>query len=134
MTVSASKPLAREKAMRNDIQLLISAWLLASAVFSSSAHATYTCAGPVSGVQISPGGVLSASSYAGLSWVHLCSVEAATNGVSADTCKAIYSMLLTAQATGKSVRLWFNDDPNTCASHGPWTWLTGWYWGPTLED
>lgn len=106
----------------------------ASVLASQTALANYTCSGPVSGVQISPAGVVSAASYAGLSWVHLCSVETAQNGVSPATCKSIYAMLLTAQTSGKSVRLWFNDDPNTCASHTPWTWITGWYWGPMLDD
>lgn len=111
--------------------LLIAA---ASVLTSQTALADYTCSGPVSGVQISPGGVVSATSYAGLSWVYLCSVETSQNGVSPATCKSIYAMLLTAQTSGKSVTLWFNDEPKTCTSHTPWTWITGWYWGPALQD
>jgi hypothetical protein len=120
--------------MHNGIRRTLAGVAFAAFLTASPAWANYTCGGPVSGVQISPAGVVSAESYAGLSWVHLCSVEVTTNGVAPATCKAIYSLLLTAQTTGKSVLIWFNDDPNTCASHTPWTWLTGWYFGPMLQD
>jgi hypothetical protein len=101
---------------------------------AGTASATYTCTGPVSGVQISREGVVSADRLGGMSWTHLCSVEVVQNGVSPATCKSIYAMLLAAQTSGKTVSFWFNDDPNTCASHVAWSWLTGWYWGPMLND
>lgn len=100
---------------------------------SPIAAASYECVGAVSGTQISPTGVVMANSIAGITAPYLCSVNTTTNGVSTDACKAIYAMMLTAESQGRSVVLWFNDDPNTCSSHASWSWLTGWYWGPMLN-
>ena len=106
--------------------------LAATLLLVSPLVEAYECVGPVTGTQISPTGVVSASVTAGMSWVYLCSVSSTTNGVAPDTCKTIYATLLTAETQGRQVILWFNDDPNTCASHAAWSWLTGWYWGPML--
>lgn len=106
------------------------AWLLCV----NNAWAIYTCTGPVSGVMIAPNGNVSAEHFSGFSWVYICSVSTPTNGVSIDACKSIYSMMLVAQTTGKSVSTDFNDEPNTCASHTPWNFLSGWYFGPILND
>lgn len=101
-------------------------------LLSPSAWATYTCTGPVSGTQIAPSGVVMANSISGIPAAYLCSVVSTTNGVAPEACKSIYAMLLTAESQGRSVIMWFDDDPNTCASHTGWSWLTGWYWGPML--
>jgi hypothetical protein len=108
--------------------------LTTAVLFAGTANATYTCSGPVSGVVVSRDGVVAAQNFSGLNWVYLCSLTTPINGVSVDACKGIYSLLITAQATGKSVVTWFNDDPKTCASHPAWAWLTDWYWGPMLQD
>ena len=46
-------------------------------------------------------------------------------------CKAFLSVLLAAQASGRSIQLAFNDSL-TCTTHDPWALLTGWYYGPVL--
>lgn len=106
---------------------------LALFLFSPMAWATYTCTGPVSGTQIAPNGAVMANSIAGIPAPYLCSVASTANGVAPDACKSIFAMLLTAESQGRNVILWLNDDPNTCASHTGWSWLTAWYWGPMLQ-
>jgi hypothetical protein len=101
---------------------------------SAPAWANYACQGPVKGVTLSPAGVLSAEQIAGFSWVYICQVAGVgTMNTDHDTCKAIYAMLLAAEAQGKGVRLWF-DDSLTCSTHPAWAVLTGWYWGPQLTE
>lgn len=94
----------------------------------------YACGGPVDGVTVSPGGVVSASSAGGQHWGYFCQLGATTNGVSNDACKGILATLLAAQASGKSVNLWFDDDYdcNWHASNGAWAWLNTVYWGPSI--
>lgn len=111
---------------------------LAGAVFlaaSNSVSAAYTCTGPVVGLTINPlNGVVQPQQVAGLQWPTMCSVETVANGVSTETCKNIYAMLLSAQATGKDVMLWFNDGGDcSSASHPAWQPLQGWYFGPQIQ-
>lgn len=107
---------------------------LAAAIFCAPAMAVeYSCVGPVSGVTVSLAGVVSAESAGGQNWGYFCQIGATTNNASSDACKAVLSLLLTAQATGKSVRLWYNDS-NTCSTYRGWQWLNTVYWGPKLED
>lgn len=106
-------------------------------VFSSqNALATYVCKGEVKGLAIDPkNGAVLAETIATLTWPKLCSVKQDMNGVSVDVCKTIYSTLLSAQLTGKSVMLWFDDEKDcSLASHPAWQELTGWYFGPMLTD
>lgn len=105
-------------------------------VFSSHSWATYTCGGKVTGVAIDPKNQLVlAESIGPLVWQSLCSVKEQYNGVDAETCKLIFSALLTAQMANKSVTLWFNDGKDcTKASHPSWSTLTGWYFGPKIHN
>ncbi len=101
---------------------------------ASSLAATYTCEGKVQGLSINPqtGSVL-AEKIGPLAWPVLCSVKKEENGVAVETCKMIYSTLLSAQMSDKSVMLWFNDSKDcTAASHTPWHDLTGWYFVPKI--
>jgi hypothetical protein len=91
----------------------------------------YTCSGPVSGVTIHGGGLVTAQNMAGFSWVYLCNVDAAYNGFTANACRATYTMLLTAQLTQQHVMIWFEDNGN-CSTHPSWAPLTGHYFGPQL--
>ncbi len=105
--------------------------------FSSNAFATYTCTGKVSGVTINPSqGRVLVESVGGLVWVELCSVEKIFNNINPETCKQIYSLLLTAQTAKKEVMFWFNDENSgmNCSNHPSWQLLTGWYFGPRLID
>ncbi|GFE83477.1 hypothetical protein GCM10011487_54770 [Steroidobacter agaridevorans] len=101
--------------------------------FAGSAQA-YTCQGRVTGVTLSPSGQLTAAEIAGLQWPYLCELNGSSeSNATTQTCKAIYALLLTAQASGKHVQLWFNDSGD-CTTHTAWQPLTGWYWGPMLVD
>jgi len=105
-----------------------------SIVVSAQASATYTCIGPVKGLTISPkSGQVLAENISGIEWPVLCNINVVENGVTPESCKNIYSMLLTAQVSKKNVTLWFNDE-ETCLSHPAWSALTGWYFGPKLND
>ncbi len=104
---------------------------------SGYACAKYTCTGGVQGVSINPrNGTILVEKLAGLEWPVLCSVQAEANGITAEACRSIYSILLTAQMSQKEVSLWFDDDATggSCDSHGSWTYLKGWYFGPRLNN
>ena len=110
--------------------------LLAGLWFAAPAWATYSCTGTVDSVSVTPGtGILILYMSGGLNAVYLCTVDGSSssaNGTVTPTqCKAFLSVLLSAQATGRSVQLAFNDSL-TCTTHDAWAWLTGWYYGPVL--
>jgi hypothetical protein len=93
----------------------------------------YACSGPVSGVTAGPSGVVSAAAAGGQSWGYFCQLGAVSNNVSAEACKGILAVLLSAQATGKSVTVWYDDDL-TCSTHPSWAWLNTLYWGPSINE
>jgi len=110
--------------------------LLACLSFSTPAWATYSCIGTVDAVSVSPGtGIVVLYVSGGLNAVYLCNVD--TNSSSANgtvtpaECKAFLAILMSAQASGRSIQLTFNDSL-TCTTHDAWAWLTGWYYGPVL--
>lgn len=108
--------------------------IAALAFFSFTANASdYVCSGFVKGVSLSPNGSLMVESIGPLNWPRLCNVSGTHRSISPETCKNIYSMLLTAQSTKKQVMFWFNDGQN-CSSHTAWADLTGWYFGPKLME
>jgi hypothetical protein len=98
---------------------------------AGEAHANYFCEGKVHHVAVGPGGQVTLYADPGFRWDYLCSVTTATNGVSVDACKVIFSALLTAQATDATVQ-WAFSDSLTCTTHPDWQYLTGWYWGPVV--
>lgn len=100
---------------------------------ASNAWGSYACAGYVTGVTIGPTGVVAAERIPGGIWVYVCQIGATYNGVGPEQCKAIYTLLLTAQTTGKQVTMWFEDGLN-CTTHPAWAPLTGWYFGPMLVN
>jgi hypothetical protein len=102
------------------------------ALAPSTAWANYICAGAIDNVGVDVNGSVSFSSFSvGFSYVTLCSVNAATNGIPVSACQAMFATLLRAQATGAQVQ-WAFDDSLTCATHPAWIWLTGLYWGPQV--
>jgi len=117
------------------MKYLASFLFLISFSLSPNVYATYSCSGVVKGVTIAPTGQVFAESIGSISWPRMCSVSETFNGVSPEACRAVFSTLLTAQATGKEVSLSFDDDAGggTCTSHPAWGALTGWYFGPTLK-
>lgn len=105
-------------------------------LFATEAEANYTCVGTVTGLSVgATTGYVIPAKIAGIAYPLLCSINTSINGVSTDMCKNVYAMLLTAQVMKKNVVLWFNDDASggTCATHGSWTILTGWYYGPQMQ-
>jgi hypothetical protein len=112
-------------------------WLVAcvaGALSSAPAFAVhYACSGPVNGVTVSPSGVVSAAAAGGQSWGHFCQLGTTTNNVSPEACKGILAILLAAQASGKTVTLWY-DDALACSTHASWVWLDTVYWGPTINE
>lgn len=103
-------------------------------LFAFSYPSTYQCTGPVTGVSINPKtGEVVAENIGTLEWPKFCDVNNEINGVDPESCKIIFTALLTAQISGKSVTLWFEDD-NDCSTHTPWQLLTGWYFGPKINN
>jgi hypothetical protein len=82
-------------------------------------------------VQVGPDGVVNVSSPGvGLNCVYLYQVGGSTNGASSDACKAILVALLSAKATERPVQRAFNDSLS-CGTRRSWTYLAGWYSGPS---
>lgn len=116
--------------------LQLASAIVASLLCAAPAWATYSCIGTVDAVSVSPGtGIVVVYMSSGLNAVYLCNVDTSSssaNGTVTPTqCKAFLSLLMSAQATGRSVQLTFNDSL-TCTTHDAWAWLTGWYYGPVL--
>ena len=108
---------------------------LAAAFISLPALAVdYACDGPVNGVTVGPSGVVSAASAGGQSWGYFCQVNGTSNGISPEACRGMLAVLLTAQASGKQVRIWFRDDYNNCSTPRGWAWLSTMYWGPSMIE
>lgn len=100
----------------------------------SPAFANYTCQGKINQLSVDPSGnVVIGSTGAGLSWAYLCNVSAAGNNVTPESCRGVLSTLLTAYASASNVVFWFNDSL-TCTTHPPWSYLTGWYFGPAIDE
>lgn len=102
---------------------------------ATKAFATYTCTGIVEGLTIDPKlGTIAVEKLGTLRWIKFCIVDQEENGVSPEACKLIYTTLLSAQMSGKTVKLWFNDGKDcSIESHAPWLNLTGWYFGPKIH-
>lgn len=110
--------------------------MVVSLLFAAPAWATYSCIGTVDAVSVSPGtGIVVLYVSGGLNAVYLCNLDASSpsaNGTVTPTqCKAFLALLLSAQASGRSVQLTFNDSLS-CTTHDAWALLTGWYYGPVL--
>jgi hypothetical protein len=93
----------------------------------------YSCTGQVTGGTIAPNGIVSVSGLAQASWPYICDVNGTSpNGVTRETCRSILALLLSAQASRKSVQIWY-DDVLSCTTRPSRTWMR-WHWGPTLLD
>lgn len=101
---------------------------------STSAFAAYECQGTIQSVSLNPSGVVTVHSpSSGLGVFYVCQIGSTTNGVGPEQCKAMLSLLYIARSTGQRVSFTF-DDSLSCTTHPSWSWLTGWYYGPTLQD
>jgi len=101
---------------------------------SSHSYAGFECAGNVKGVTLVPNGEVYMASFKNWDWLKVCNVSVAANGVTTEACKAIFSLLLTAQTTNKQVKFWLNDGSCAASSQVSWTYLKSWYFGPELVN
>jgi hypothetical protein len=99
------------------------------ALGSASAHANFTCEGPVTYLGLSPEGVITVSVGFGVWYVCNQTTAMGTGGVtfSPEGCRAWYASILTAQKAGHSIRFFFSSSANTnngaeCGALGSWTW------------
>ena len=104
-------------------------------LLSTSAYAGFSCTGQVTGVTMTPSGMVVIEKFKDWNWQYLCRVNTTYNGVDAESCKAILSLLMTAQTSKKDVSFWFNAGDCTSYSSQPnWTALSNWYYGPRLVN
>ena len=128
------------------IQKIIQSLILVSTIaVASQATAGYSCTTTVNSLGVSKDGYVHAN-FEGLnntSGVNVCNIATGYNGVTAEVCQGIYDLLLSAQLSGKSVKVWFdasNTAGTTCSSQQSWMPLgndlgaDGWYYGPVLLD
>ena len=113
---------------------------VAASLVSQSAWANYACTGTTSVVAIDQYSNVYMSNSSGIQFVGLCNVGSPANGISVESCKAMYAMLLASKLSGAQVTFWFSDGLS-CTGHPAWGTLTsgsyggspaGWYWGPAL--
>lgn len=97
--------------------------ILLGLVTAPFAHASFLCTGAVGFLGMGRDGEVFVSNGFGV-W-GVCSVANATNGLTADTCRAWYAAMISAQKAGGRVRIYFNsaDGPENgsqCAAVGSW--------------
>ncbi|MBM7128792.1 hypothetical protein [Dyella mobilis] len=106
----------------------------------SAVAAGYNCLGTVNDVAVLPDGSLAIGEFYDAStpdyWLYLCNVNVAANGgngaISTTICKSWQATLLTAQATGKKINIWFSDTLS-CGTHPQYT-VADITFGPALEN
>ena len=113
---------------------------IAASLVSQSAWANYACTGTTTAVTMDQYSQVVMSNSSGIQFVTLCNVANPINGVSVDSCKAMYAMLMASKLSGAQVTFWFSDGLS-CTTHPAWQELPsgsyggspgGWYWGPAL--
>jgi len=93
------------------------------------------CTGSVVGLAIGPtSGMLQVNN--GYGWHYLCKFSTEFNGVHPETCKAWYSMFLTAKASGKQVSQYYDTGTSdtACENLGSWKVPTPFPYFVTLEN
>jgi hypothetical protein len=106
----------------------------------ASASPNYQCVGTVDDVAVLSDGSLAIGTYADAStpdsWIFLCNVNTPVNGgngaIPTTICKSWQTILVTAQATNKNVRLWFGDTLS-CGTHQSYV-VADVIFGPALEN
>ncbi|MDH0863541.1 hypothetical protein [Mitsuaria sp. GD03876] len=95
------------------------------ALVASTAHANYSCGGPVTylGIDMLGDVTVSIGSYP----IHkICNFNGTNGRASAATCKSVYATLLTARATGKTAAIYYDENGYTCST------LPGWQFVPSV--
>ena len=109
--------------------------LILLALVSFRANAAVFCQGTINYVGVGPDGTVSMLAVGSIApdAVYVCRIGTTSNGVTSDACKGVLSTLLTAKASGHSVRWAFNDEV-PCGQRATWQYLQNWYWGPIWVD
>lgn len=95
---------------------------------SFSASADSFCTGKIKQLAIGRSGTVLIAGPGGLPSTYLCSVNIKQNNVEVESCKAIFSQLLAAQAQQKEVNITFNPRLSSCSQVKSWGWAEGFNW------
>lgn len=114
------------------MKVAIFAFLL---LLSHGAFAGTQCTSVIKGVALQPNGSVFLQSFKNWNWLAVCNVNHEANNTPPESCKAIYSLLLSAQMSGKQVSFWFNNG-RTCSAESQKSWdlMRDWYFGPLLHQ
>ena len=97
--------------------------LLIFSIYATSANAAIVCTGKLKRVAMSPGGTVQVDYGYGVHY--LCRFTESYGGFSPDTCKAMYSTLLTAFAAKHEVSFYFDSNGYaSCADLPNWSALS----------
>ena len=97
--------------------------LLASLPFM--VEASHSCFGKVSKIQIIPNASVQVDIEGIGNGNRLCSLKYKLGEYEPEACKAVLSMLITAQAANKDINLYFSNDENTSCNKGNSNNFTG---------
>ena len=95
-----------------------SALVLLALLSPQAAHATtIVCSGEIDRLylRVESGYVVVDYGY-GMHWI--CTIGATTNGITSESCAALYSTLLTAQSIGKTVDFYYRPEVGSCQALG----------------
>lgn len=107
------------------MKILIS---LILSIMSFSTLADSFCTGKINQLAIGRSGTVLIAGPGGLPSTYLCSVNLKQNNVEVESCKAIFSQLLAAQAQQKEVNITFNPKLSSCSQVKSWGWAEGFNW------
>jgi len=107
---------------------LASVAIAALAAHSGNVSANYACAGPVGYLGVGQNGDLTVS-IANSTPIHsICSMTSqGSYTLSVPACKAAYAAILAARLSGKSITLYYNNEPLTCGTLPSWGAVPGTY-------
>ncbi len=97
-------------------------------VLAFQASAETHCVGKLGNLSVKRSGTVLASGPGGLPSVYICSLDSPQNNISTETCKAIYSTLLSAKVSDKEVNMTFSPDITSCSEIASWQWATNLNW------
>jgi hypothetical protein len=71
-----------------------------------------------------------------LHWPRLCNLRGTSpQGITPETCKVMYTTLMTAALTGKQVKISTKSAPYaSCGAYPEWQWLPDFYWMVLITD
>lgn len=87
---------------------------------ASQAYASHMCVGKVHAVDVAFNAAVNASIGNLGDGNTICYLNKAHGEYTAEACKAVFSLLLSAKMSSKDVRLWFRNDTNTSCTKGAW--------------